>query len=393
MACPTLRDRCDPCELTDRMAFIAEYFDAQASLIKRYLLKFYLADHSLELYDLKANKRFMKRTAIEGIRAKDLFVGSMLNILAKQYTVVDYADEYTRRIMAPKSQRTFAMIKPDAMKSMGCIITHIYKAGFRISRARMVQIPECSAREFYKEHKDKAFYNTLVKYVTSSPALAMELVGENAVYNWRQVIGPTDSNKARETAPESVRARYGTDGTYNAAHGSDSMDSAARELELFFPPTRSGKEAFPLPPLVTFKNSTCCVVKPHIIKNGLLGEVVNLIVDNGFNITAFQAFYMGNADAAEFYEVYKGVVAEYPDMVNHLLEGPCFAMEISSEDKDTPIRFREFVGPADPELARRLRPGTLRARFGKDKIHNAVHCTDLPEDGLLEVEYFFKILQ
>jgi nucleoside-diphosphate kinase len=66
-------------------------------------------------------------------------------------------------------------------------------------------------------------------------------------------------------------------------------------------------------------------------------------------------------------------------------------MEITAED--APRVFREFVGPSDPEIARHLRPHTLRALFGKDKIKNSVHCTDLPDDGMLEVEYFFRILQ
>jgi len=78
-------------------------------------------------------------------------------------------------------------------------------------------------------------------------------------------------------------------------------------------------------------------------------------------------------------------------MVTELTSGPCIAMEIRAQD--APRVCRELVGPADPEIARHLRPNTLRALFGKDKVKNAVHCTDLPEDGLLEVEYFFKILE
>lgn len=92
----------------------------------------------------------------------------------------------------------------------------------------------------------------------------------------------------------------------------------------------------------------------------------------------------------EFYEIYKGVVPEYLEMVSELCSGPCIAMEIRQFDPSKV--FRDFCGPSDPALARHLRPGTLRAVFGKDKIQNAVHCTDLPEDGLLEVQYFFKIL-
>ena len=65
----------------------------------------------------------------------------------------------------------------------------------------------------------------------------------------------------------------------------------------------------------------------------------------------------------------------------------------SSSPTDTVSSFRELVGPADPDLAKSIRPKSLRAKYGKTKDMNAIHCTDLPEDGLLEVEYFFKILQ
>lgn len=77
-------------------------------------------------------------------------------------------------------------------------------------------------------------------------------------------------------------------------------------------------------------------------------------------------------------------------MVTELCSGPCVAIEIQQSNPTK--TFREFCGPADPEIARHLRPETLRAIFGKTKVQNAVHCTDLPEDGLLEVQYFFKIL-
>ncbi|XP_055274725.1 nucleoside diphosphate kinase 7 [Moschus berezovskii] len=123
---------------------------------------------------------------------------------------------------------------------------------------------------------------------------------------------------------------------------------------------------------------------------GLLGKILMSIRDAGFEISAMQMFNMDRINVEEFYEVYKGVVSEYNEMVTEMYSGPCVAMEI--QQTNPTMTFREFCGPADPEIARHLRPGTLRAIFGKTKIQNAVHCTDLPEDGLLEVQYFFKIL-
>ena len=99
---------------------------------------------------------------------------------------------------------------------------------------------------------------------------------------------------------------------------------------------------------------------------------------------------MNRANAEEFFEVYKGVVTEYHDMVTELTSGPAIVVEIRGDDAHA--AFRALTGPADPEIARHLRPQTLRAQFGVDKVRNGVHCTDLAEDGRLEVEYFFKIL-
>ena len=90
------------------------------------------------------------------------------------------------------------------------------------------------------------------------------------------------------------------------------------------------------------------------------------------------------------FEVYKGVLPEYAEMIEHVTTGPVIAIEVREEDVVTKIRA--LVGPHDPDLAKNLRPNTIRALFGRDRVHNAVHCTDLQDDGKLEVDYFFNQL-
>jgi nucleoside-diphosphate kinase len=99
-----------------------------------------------------------------------------------------------------------------------------------------------------------------------------------------------------------------------------------------------------------------------------------------------QSFHLDRAKAEELLEVYKGVVPEYQAMVEEFISGSCIALEVPAEG------FREFVGPRDSELAKVLRPLTLRAKFGTDGVDNAVHCTDLDDDRVLETEYFFRVL-
>uniref|UniRef100_A0A8C9VEW7 Nucleoside diphosphate kinase homolog 7 n=1 Tax=Scleropages formosus TaxID=113540 RepID=A0A8C9VEW7_SCLFO len=365
--------------LEERFAFLAEWYDPTATLLRRYQLLFYPKDGSVEMFDVKNQRLFLRRTQYEELREEDLFVGNRVNVFSRQLNLIDYGDQYTANKLGSKTERTLGVIKPDALLKVGDIIQSIYDANLTITKAKMVTLSWKQAADFYTEHQSKPFFNNLMQFVTSGPLIAMELMGEEAVSVWRKLLGPTDSDAARKEAPESLRARFGTDGTRNAGHGSDALASAARELEFFFPST-TGRGP---PGTAKYADCTCCIIKPHAISEALTGKILSSINDAGFEISALQMFNMDRANAEEFLEVYKGVVAEYPSMVAELWSGPCMALEIHGTD--VAKRFREFCGPADPEIARHLRPNTLRALYGKNKVQNAVHCTDLPDDGVLEV--------
>lgn len=105
-----------------------------------------------------------------------------------------------------------------------------------------------------------------------------------------------------------------------------------------------------------------------------------------------QMFYLNKTTACEFLEVYKGVVPDFNQITDYLATGgPCIAIEIRQEDVVS--KLRKFCGLHDPIEAKAYNPNSLRAIFGLDKIKNAVHCTDLNEDGILECEYFFVLMQ
>lgn len=104
-------------------------------------------------------------------------------------------------------------------------------------------------------------------------------------------------------------------------------------------------------------------------------------LQDNFNITAAQLFNIDRAAAAEFLEVYKGVLpaGEFNAMIEELTSGPCIAVEVADKDRADPVEpLRQLAGPMDPELGRVLRPQSLRAKFGLNKIKNGVHVTDLP---------------
>lgn len=252
----------------------------------------------------------------------------------------------------------------------------------------MSKFDKASAGEFYAEHQGKEFFPRLSGFMTSDVCVGMQLTATNGIAGWRSFIGPTNTEKAKAEAPNSIRALFGTDGTKNAVHGSDSTVSAAREADFFFggdPATR------PMKTTGVLNNCSLCLIKPHIIREGKLGQVIDMILLAGFEISACEMFNLSRPIIEEFYDVYKGVLPEYLPIIEHLSNGPTVALEIRQENAVS--SFREFVGPNDPEIARYLKADTLRAKFGVDKVKNAVHCTDMPEDGVLECEYFFGVLQ
>ncbi|XP_024921368.1 nucleoside diphosphate kinase homolog 7 isoform X3 [Cynoglossus semilaevis] len=369
----------------ERFAFLTEWYDSTAALQRRYQLMYYPKDGSVEMFDVKNQRTFLRRTVYDDIQQDDLFLGNRVTVFSRQLHLIEYADQYTANKLGIKKERTLAILKPDVVTKIGDFLELIYSSNLIVTKAKMSCLTCNQAADFYAEHQSKPFFNNLVQYVSSGPLVAMELMGTDAVSAWRRLLGPTDSPTRRES-PQNVRSQMGAEGIKNVGHGSDSLAAAARELEFFFPSTVG------LGPGNTARctDCTCCIIKPHAMSEGLAGKILNSISKAGFEITALQMFHVERANAEEFLEVYKGVVTEYSCMVSELCSGPCMVLEIHGND--VPKRFREFCGPADPEIARHLYPTTLRALYGKTKVRNAVHCTDLPEDGVLEVKYFFTIL-
>ncbi|XP_054876177.1 nucleoside diphosphate kinase 7 [Poeciliopsis prolifica] len=372
--------------MEDRYAFLTEWYDPTAALLRRYQLFFYHKDNSVEMFDLKYQRMFLRKTKYDDLHLEDLFLGNRVTVFSRQLKLIDYGDQFTANKLGSRIEKTFGLVKPDVLNKIGDIFELIYSAHLIVTKAKMTQLTWSQAADFYVEHQSKPFFNNLIKFMISGPVIAMEVTGDEAMCIWRTLLGPADSAAARQEAPQSIRAKFGTDAIQNVCHGSESLAAAARELEFFFPSTVGHSPAN----TAVCEDSTCCIIKPHAITEGLTGKILNSIHEARFKISALEMFNMDRANAEEFYEIYKGVVTEYPGMVTELCSGPCIVLEI--QGADIPKSFRELCGPSDPEIARHLRPNTLRGLYGKDKVRNAVHCTDLPEDGVLEVQYFFRIL-
>jgi nucleoside-diphosphate kinase len=131
------------------------------------------------------------------------------------------------------TNRTFTMIKPEAVENghIGSILERINAAGFRIVAMKKTTLSEQSASKFYEVHKERPFYGELVSYMSSGPIVAAILEKENAVADFRALIGATDPNEAAEGT---IRKEFAESKAKNAVHGSDSDENAAIEGDFFF---------------------------------------------------------------------------------------------------------------------------------------------------------------
>ena len=133
-------------------------------------------------------------------------------------------------------EKTLVLVKPDGVQRglVGKIISRLENKGFRLAALKLMNVSSKLAEEHYGEHVDKPFFGNLVRFITSSPIVAMAIEGENAVQVVRTTMGLTNP---QEAAPGTIRGDFGLTIGMNLIHGSDSGESAVRELDLFFGPS------------------------------------------------------------------------------------------------------------------------------------------------------------
>lgn len=132
------------------------------------------------------------------------------------------------------SERTLVLVKPDGVerKLVGEVIGRIERKGFKLVALELRTLDRATAETHYGEHKDKPFFKDLVDFITSGPLVAAVIEGNEAISAWRSMMGATNPANA---AMGTIRGDFATETQFNVSHGSDSPESAAREIKLFFP--------------------------------------------------------------------------------------------------------------------------------------------------------------
>lgn len=383
------------------LAFKVEWFDATSGLHRQFNLSFYESDKSVEMFDIKSRKMFLRRCAVSALEKKDLFLGNTIVIFSRHLLIKEFTNDYTRDKVENDKQTTLILIYPEAHSQIGHIFDSFERAGYNFVRIRSLNFTQVSAREFLDRFFVKGVDITdEVRRLTNPnhPSVALEIVGPSIITKWQTCLRPS-VEFANDLQHENQELNF------RGVYGSKNLAEAEWELNFIFNTKNIQVQPSPHPKLNHgMPDISCCVIKPHILREAKVGRIIEEIQTRGFDIFGLQAFILSKKEVEDFYEIYKGLAnRDYAGMVKQGASGRCIVLAISKGPNLTLTQeipsvveaFRKVCGTAaEPEICRVLYPDSLRAKYGgMSQEENAVHCSDLEEDGLLEVEYFFTLMQ
>ncbi|XP_068590983.1 thioredoxin domain-containing protein 6 isoform X2 [Cebidichthys violaceus] len=267
-------------------------------------------------------------------------------------------------------ERTLALIRPDvARDNREEILAQIHKSGFTVALQREVMLTEEQVRQFYFQHVEQDYFPALLRSMTSGPVLALALARTGAVHHWKNNLGPSDVNKAREESPECLRAQFAVENEpINQLHGSESHEEAEREINFFFP-----------------KQHTLAVIKPDAM-NQHGEEILEEIRGSGFSVTQLKEMVLSREMAEEFYKEHREKPF-FSQLVEFMCRGPCMMLVLTKENAVE--EWRATMGPSDPDQAKMISPNSLRARFASDILHNSVHGSSNEQQAEEKIRFIF----
>jgi len=320
------------------LGFETEHFDTVSGFVKVVYLKYFTDDHTIEL--VQDDSMLLKRIFYPDVTQSDLFIGNSFTVYNRVYLIKKYANTATTRYMQDKEVHYLCKISDDP-SSLGDIIT-------AASSSKLIFV------------KARTSTSNVLDFNISSGDTFLQFV--------------------------SVRGKNNSFLSDVKALGSSAITANILPVERI-----SEMMAVCRVSSIIDDNCSLCIIKPHSIKAQDVGSILSAISNENFIISALFSVHLTYPMAEDIFDVYKTIFPQYSASLEQLCSGVCVCVIITGGE-DVVKRFREFVGPMNPELARNVRPQSLRARFGQTVVTNALHCTDLPEDGQLESTYIFRTI-
>ncbi|XP_053511093.1 thioredoxin domain-containing protein 3 [Artibeus jamaicensis] len=272
-----------------------------------------------------------------------------------------------------KLERILALLRPDLFREKGEDVLNIIQVeGFNILMQRQIVLSKEEAQTLCKEYENEDYFRNLIENMTSGPSLALVLLRDNGLQHWKKLIGPSTVEEAKGFLPESLCIQFATGSLpVNQLYGSDSLEAAEREIQYFFPP-----------------QTTLALIKSHVTHEQR-EEIFNLIKEAGFDMTQVKEMLLTKEQADTIY--FKIVKKDfYKDVLETLYEGPSVVMALTRWNAVS--EWRRLMGPTDPDEAKLLSPNSIRARFGRSVLRNAVHGSSNSYEAVETINKIFEDL-
>ncbi|XP_053074619.1 thioredoxin domain-containing protein 3 isoform X2 [Acinonyx jubatus] len=272
-----------------------------------------------------------------------------------------------------KLEKILALLRPDLFQEKKeNVLGIIHDEGFKILMQRPIVLSEEEAQTLCKEYENEDYFENLIKKMTSGPSLALVLLRDNCLQHWKELIGPSSVEKAKTSLPESLCVQFAVEGLpINQLYGSDSLETAEKEIRYFFPPQQ-----------------TLALIKPHVTQEQR-EEILKYIKEAGFEITQMKEMLL-NEEAAD--KIYSKIKTKdfYKDVLEVLSEGLSLVMILTKWNAVSD--WRRLMGPVDPDEAKLLSPDSIRAQFGTSVLKNAVHGSSNIHEAMETINQMFEVL-
>jgi len=338
------------------LGFRCEWFDNISGQLTTLFLKFFLDDNTIEILT-DGTRCLLKRIFYSDVTVRDLFVGNSITVFNRMMIIKEYCNEATVRYMGAREEHYLVVISEGghACGDLARAFALAKEFRLKVSKVRTVTalptpVVDTKLGDMVVEFVgyDKSISSAFVRKVSSSGSMAATTV-------------------------------------------------SIPDVSELFENLRSNNIYTPLP------DCTLCMLKPHVLKEEKVAEVLDAIVDAGFTICGAYLVHLTIPMAKELLDVYRDVYPSFTAMIDQVVSAPVLALRIVPPSGDPGAvgiveQFRDFAGPLNSELASVLRPKTLRARFGCTQpggaslANNVLHCTDLADDGEMECRYLLGTL-
>ncbi|XP_011375022.1 thioredoxin domain-containing protein 3 [Pteropus vampyrus] len=276
-----------------------------------------------------------------------------------------------KSITSIKLERIMALLRPDLFKKKKeDVLNIIQDEGFKILMQRQIVLSEEEAQTLCKEYKNEDYFENLIENMTSGTSLALVLLRDNGLQHWKKLIGPNTVEEAKEYLPESLCVQFAMESLpINQLYGSVSLEAAEREIQYFFPP-----------------QNTLGLIKPHVTQEQR-EEIFDLIKEAGFEITQMKEMLLTEDQADKIYFKIKKKDF-YKDVLEILSEGPSLVMVLTKWNAIAD--WRRLIGPVDPDEGKLLSPDSIRAKYGKSVLRNAVHGSSTVHEAMETINKMFE---